>query len=503
MTDIILTLPILIPFITGIATIIFWQQVDIQRWLSAIGSVLLLAASIWLLYTIYTTGIQATQLGNWPAPFGITLVADLLSAIMVVMTGIMGAATAFYSLTGLDKPRESYGYYPLLHTLLMGVSGAFLTGDLFNLYVWFEVMLISSFVLIALGGERKQIEGAFKYVTLNLLSSIIFLIAVGMTYGTAGTLNMADLSQQMQTIDQPGLVTTIAMLFLISFGIKAAAFPLFFWLPASYHTPPAAVSAVFSGLLTKVGMYSLLRVFTLIFVQEPDYTHNLILIIAGLTMVTGVLGAAAQNEFRRVLSFHSVSQIGYMLMGLGLYTQFALAGSVLYIAHHIIVKANLFFISGVVNKMQGSYNLKKLGGLYATHPTLSLLFFLSAFSLAGIPPLLGFWAKLLLVLAGLELDQYLIVGTALAVGLLTIFSMTKIWTEAFWKNATDEADQPSPTISLTSDDYFPMVVPIAILSVMTLAAGLAVEPIFTLCNAAAQQLIDPTEYIQAVLEAQS
>lgn len=500
--DIILVLPILIPFLTGILCILFWQRVQVQRVLNVVGATALLVASFWLLFEIWTQGIQATQLGGWPAPFGITLVADLLSAIMVVLTGLMGLATAVYSLTNIDSNREAFGYYPLLHVLLMGVSGAFLTGDLFNLFVWFEVMLISSFVMLALGGERAQIEGAFKYVTINLLSSTIFLIAVGILYGITGTLNMADLSRQVQTFNEPRLITTVATLFLVSFGIKAAVFPLFFWLPASYHTPPAAISAIFSGLLTKVGVYALIRVFTLIFIQEPDYTHTLILVMAGLTMITGVLGAAAQNEFRRVLSFHIVSQIGYMLMGLGLYTQLALAGSVFYLTHHIIVKANLFFVSGVVRKMQGTYQLKKLGGLYANYPLLALLFFIPAFSLAGIPPLSGFWAKFILVWAGLESEQYLIVATALVVSLLTIFSMTKIWIEAFWKNLPDEQYAPAKDVSLTSKTYWPMVAPIAILAIITVMIGLLVEPIFVLSDTAAQQLLDPSQYIQAVLKVQ-
>jgi multicomponent Na+:H+ antiporter subunit D len=369
------------------------------------------------------------------APFGITLVADLLSAIMVVLAGLMGLAVAVYSLASIDQQREAFGYYPLLHILLMGVCGAFLTGDIFNLYVWFEVMLIASFVLLALGSERPQIEGAIKYVTLNLMSSAIFLAAVGILYGVVGTLNMADLAVKLPTVTPPGLVTTLAMLFLVAFGVKAAVFPLFFWLPASYHTPPVAVSAIFAGLLTKVGVYAMIRVFTLLFVQNVGYTHTLILVMAGLTMLTGVLGAVAQNEFRRILSFHIVSQIGYMIMGLGLCTRLALAGSVFYIVHHIIMKTNLFLVSGVAYRLRGTFELKDLGGLYQAHPLLALLFLIPALSLAGMPPLSGFFAKLVLLQAGLEMGQYVIVAVALAVGLLTLVSMTKIWAEAFWKPA--------------------------------------------------------------------
>ncbi|MDZ7343600.1 MAG: Na+/H+ antiporter subunit D [candidate division KSB1 bacterium] len=498
---ILIVLPILIPLLTAAVSILAWKSRRVQRGLGLVGTAALLVAGLQLLRVVQQEGIQAARMGNWPAPFGITLVADLFSAIMVVLAGLMGFAVAIYSLVNVDKPRESFGYYPLLHILLMGVCGAFITGDIFNLYVWFEVMLIASFVLLALGGERAQLEGAIKYVTLNLISSAIFLAAVGILYGAAGTLNMADLAHQLNAVQHFGLVTTLAMLFLVAFGIKAAVFPLFFWLPASYHTPPVAVSAIFAGLLTKVGVYALIRVFTLLFVQDVSFTHNLILIIAGLTMVTGVLGAAAQNEIRRILSFHIVSQIGYMIMGLGLFSPLAIAGSVFYIAHHIIVKTNLFLIGGLVHRLQGTSQLKESGGLYRRHPLVAILFLIPALSLAGIPPLSGFWAKLTLVQAGLELKQYAIVITSLAVSLLTLFSMNKIWTEAFWKK------KPEPSQGVSAPTAQPLSfgvallyhIPIVMLALLTLAIGLSAEPIFVLAQQAAAQLLDPAAYIEAVL----
>ncbi|MBN1967316.1 MAG: Na+/H+ antiporter subunit D, partial [Anaerolineae bacterium] len=311
----LLLFPILVPFLTAVIALLAWHSRTVQRRVSVAGALLHFAAAITLLIAVRQDGIQVTQIGNWPAPFGITLVADLFSAIMVVMTGLMGLAIAVFSLGSMDTRRESFGYYSLLHTLLMGVSGAFLTGDMFNLYVWFEVMLIASFVLMALGGQKEQLEGALKYVTINLLSSALFLTSVGVLYSVTGTLNMADLARQINggAIDS-GLATTLAIMFMVAFGIKAGAFPLFFWLPASYHTPPIAITALFSGLLTKVGVYALVRSFTLIFVNDVDYTHTLLLGMAGLTMVTGVLGAVAQTEVRRLLSFHIISQIGYLLM---------------------------------------------------------------------------------------------------------------------------------------------------------------------------------------------
>lgn len=503
----LLVAPILIPLLTALACLFCWQQLFRQRVCALVGSTLLLGAAVALLGLVYTEGIQATQIGGWTAPFGITLVADLFSAIMVVLGGVIAVAVALYAHFSMDKRREEFGYHPLYQLLLMGVSGAFLTGDLFNLYVWFEVMLMASFVLLALGGERAQVEGAIKYVTLNLISSALFLAAIGLLYGLAGSLNMADLARKLIEVDDPRQVTLIVFLFLIAFGIKSAAFPLFFWLPASYHSPPPAVSAVFAGLLTKVGVYALIRTFTLIFVQEVVLTHTLILVIAGLTMVTGVLGAAAQSEFRRVLSFHIVSQIGYMLMGLGLYTKLALTGSIFYIMHHIIVKANLFLVSGVVERIGGTFELKRLGGLYRNRPLISILFLIPALSLAGVPPLSGFFAKLLLLKAAFEIESYAILVTALAVGLFTLFSMMKIWNEAFWKSAP-EANQLMESRSLdgpasgNASGVNGMLIPIAILAGMTVALGILAEPVFLLAEGAALQLLNPHgsgQYVETVL----
>lgn len=517
--NILLVLPVIIPLFAAAVMLVFWRSRRLQYILGVAGALGILATAVLLLDEVRRNGILAVQLGNWPAPYGITLVADLFSAIMVVMAGLMGSAIAIYSLASIDPERGRFGYYPLLNILLMGVCGAFLTGDIFNLYVWFEVMLIASFVLLALGGEQAQIISAIKYVTMNLLSSALFLAAVGLLYGMVGTLNMADLSEKLKNVEQSHLVTALAMLFLMAFGIKAAMFPLFFWLPASYHTPPVPVSAIFAGLLTKVGVYALIRVFTLLFIQDVGFTHTVILILAGFTMVTGVLGAVAQNEFRRVLSFHIISQIGYMVMGLALYTPLALAGSVFYIAHHIIVKTNLFLISGVVRHLAHSEELKNLGGLYRAYPALAFLFLIPAWSLAGIPPLSGFFAKLVLIRAGLSIGQYAIVATALGVSILTLYSMTKIWTEAFWKPAPRSllvpeqasmtggsgpaasfaAIQQPEVLDSPRGSLVVLIFPIAMLATLTVMLGLGAEPLISLATQAAEQLMDPSGYVQAVL----
>ncbi|MCP1315076.1 MULTISPECIES: Na+/H+ antiporter subunit D [unclassified Halomonas] len=500
-------LPVLLPLLSGALSLMFWRSRPMQRFLAVAGNVALLGVSLWLFVEVLGDGYITMQMGSWPAPFGITLIADMLSAVMILLTGIIGLAMGIYSLAATGRGHEKFGYYPLMHLLLAGVAGAFLTGDIFNLYVWFEVMLVASFALLILGGERAQMEGAIKYVTLNLLASVIFLTAIGLLYGTVGTLNMADIALRMDQVEHAGMVEVLAVMFMVAFGIKAAAFPLFFWLPASYHTPPVAVSALFAGLLTKVGVYSLFRVFTLIFDQTMGYLQEIMLWGAVFTMVTGVLGAAAQYEFRRILSFHIVSQIGYMILGLAIYTPLAIAGGVFAIMHNIVVKTNLFLISGITHRLQGTYQLKKMGGLYRQRPWLAVAFFVSAFSLAGVPPLSGFFAKFVLIRAGLEAGAYVATGFALAVGLMTLYSMVKIWNEVFWKALPEDNLVPAAQTPVGDDgrllkpSLWLMYLPVVVLALMSLLIGVFAEPIMQVMNIIGDQLFAPEGYIDAVLGA--
>jgi len=498
----IIMLPILLPLCTAVVMIFFRRLVVLHRYLNVAGTALMLGVSLVMLGSVQSGGILSLQIGGWEAPFGISLVADMLSSIMVVATALIGFTTALYSLGTIDEDKEHFFYHPLLQLLLMGINGAFLTGDIFNLYVWFEVMLISSFVLLVLGGKPEQLEGAMKYVTLNLLSSSIFLAAVGILYGIAGTLNMADLAVRIPMLGHKELLSVVAVLFMITFGIKAAIFPLFFWLPASYHTPPVAVSAIFAGLLTKVGVYAIMRMFTTVFIhEEAALIHQFLLVLSAFTMVIGVLGAVAQYDMRKLLSFHIISQIGYMIFALAIQSPLAIAGALFYIVHNIVAKTNLFYISGLVNRLKGSWDLRKIGGVYRFYPMLGVLFLVPALGLAGIPPLSGFWAKFVVIKAGLDSEHYLLVGIALFVSMLTLYSMIKIWNEAFWK------DDPRGEGSVEDEGYLlipsmkkvAMVVPIVILGSVTVLFGFWFEPFFVIAESAAVELLDQGSYIQAVL----
>src|SRR5688500_11503159 len=369
----LLVLPILLPLITAVVLQLLPHRPKPQRLLAFGGALAILAVAIAILVRVEGRGIQVVQIASWPAPFGITLVADLFSALLVVMVGVLGAVITAHSFSGVDPRREAFGYHALIHVLLMGVSGAFLTGDIFNLYVWFEVMLIASFVLMSLHRTRAQLHAAFTYVGLNLLASAFLLTAIGLLYGQAGTLNLADLARAWPERRTPALDAVLSMLFMTAFGIKAGLFPLFFWLPASYHTPPAAVSALLAGLLTKVGVYAMIRVFTLLFPDPGAGVYTVILLLSAATMAVGLLGAIGQHDFRRVLSFNLVGHIGFTTVVLAVWTPTALGGSILYVLHHMLVITTLFLISGLFLRQRRTTDLHALGGLYRAQPAVACL----------------------------------------------------------------------------------------------------------------------------------
>ena len=491
----LLALPILLPFLTAILLHLLPQRTLLLRLIAFGGSLAALAATLCIFVRVQHDGIQVLQVASWPAPFGITLVADVFSALMVMMVSVIGVAVTGSSFAGVDPRREALGYHPLIQVVLMGVAGAFLTGDIFNLYVWFEVMLIGSFVLMSLHRTRAQLHAAFTYVGLNLLASAFLLTAIGLLYGQAGTLNLADLAHAWPERRTPGLDAALAALFLTAFGIKAGLFPLFFWLPASYHTPPAAVGALLAGLLTKVGVYAMIRVFTLLFPDPNAGVYTILLALSAVTMAVGLVGALAQRDFRRVLSFNLVGHIGFTTVGLALWTPAALGGSILYMLHHMLVISTLFLVSGLFLRQRRTTDLDALGGLYRSQPAVACLALIPLFSLAGIPPLSGFVAKVAVVTPMIGAGQYVLAAVALCVSLLTVLSMARLWEESFWKPA------PSPPSSPVHQHRIGarIVAPIAFLVSLTIGLTALAGPVSSLTARAAEQLLDGNAYVRAVL----
>jgi len=434
---------------------------------------------------------MVTHIGGWKAPSGIPLVIDLFSAIMLVVSSLITLCITLYSIRGIDRQRQAAHYYFFVFTLLMGINGAFISGDIFNLFVWFEVMLLSSFVLLALGNTKRQLENTVKYITINLVSSFLLLAGIGLLYAQTGTLNLAELSRIITANPNHPFITNVILVLFLALAIKAALFPFFFWLPAAYYSPPVAISALFSASLTKVGVYALIRFFTLFYNELDGYWTTVLLTTAGFTMLIGVLAAASQMDIRKILSFHIISQIGYMIMGLGIFTPLALAGSIYFIVHNIFAKSNAFLIGGIIKNLTGSFHLKQTGGLLNQHPILAVLFLIPALALAGVPPTSGFFGKFILIKAAFETDQYIVAIISILVSFFTLYSMMKIWNLAFWKEETAKKKERRPQ---------PMqLVPSVILGSFSIFLGIGAGFAFRLCYRAAEQLLDSSNYINSVL----
>ncbi|MBK9179821.1 MAG: Na+/H+ antiporter subunit D [Acidimicrobiales bacterium] len=494
--NVLVPLPVILCLVGAGLSMACYRRVAAQRVLGLAALGVSLAAAVAVLVRVERDGPVAVDLGGWPAPVGITYVADLLSALLLVISLATVLCVLVFAVGQEGADASSRYFHPVYLVLTAGVAAAFLTGDLFHLFVAFELLLAASYVLITLGGRRDQVRTGMTYVVINILASTLFLAALALLYAATGTVNMAELVRKLADLPD-GVRTALGVLFFVVFGLKAAIFPLFSWLPDSYPTAPAPVTAIFAGLLTKVGVYAIIRSQTMLFGGDgaPGW---LILTVAGLTMVVGVLGAIAQDDMKRILSFHIVSQIGYMVLGIGLFTVSGVAGAVFFVIHQIPVKASLFLVSGMVEHATGTAALHSLGGLLRRLPVVAALFGLAALSLAGMPPLSGFPAKLGLVEAGFTADAWVVTGVSLAVSLFTLFSMNKIWAGVFWGERGGAVPSP-PAGRARLLVPAQMTIGTAVLVGVTVAVALFAGPLYDLSSQAAEGLLDPAAYVQAVL----
>ncbi|MEM5029199.1 Na+/H+ antiporter subunit D [Priestia sp. WB3] len=485
-------LPILIPLLAATLLIFMNKNIMLSRGFSVFASLSAIVCNVYLVQTIFTSGIQTLYLGGWKAPFGIALVADQFAALLVLTASVVGLVTVLFSFQTIGKEKERLFYYSGVQFLLAGVSGAFLTGDIFNLFVFFELLLMASYMLIVLGGSKPQLRESLKYIVFNIISSALFIVGVACLYAVTGTLNMADLSVKIAESGQTGLITVISILFMIVFGLKAGIFPLYFWLPGSYHAPPAAISALFGALLTKVGLYAIARVFTLIFIHDTGFTHTLMAWLAALTVIFGVIGSLAYSDVQKIVIYNIVTAVGVILFGIAANTPASLQGAIYYLIHDMVIKGALFMLAGALFVYAGTNHLKKMGGLIQSKPLLGWMFFISALSLAGIPPLSGFVGKLKIVEGGFSAGYMTFSILVLLSSLLVLYSIMRIFTLAFWGEEQDTRRR-KPSIK-------GMVYPGVMLVILSLAIGLGTEFISPYINQAAEMLSTPEKYIQAVLK---
>ena len=488
-------LPVVIPLIAAGLALAMSRRSRAQGMISVVALSLVLLTAVVLIFLTHHQGPQVVNIGGWGAPVGIALVADRLSALMLLISAIVILCVLLYSLAqGLADGNEGAPvaiYHPTYLVLAAGVANAFLSGDLFNLYVGFEILLAASFVLLTLGGTGERIRAGSIYVVVSLLSSILFLIAIALIYAATGTLNLAQLSERLGDVD-PAMRLVLQVMLLMGFSIKAAVFPLSAWLPDSYPTAPAQVTAVFAGLLTKVGVYAIIRTQTLLFTDGR--LNTLLMWAALLTMIVGIIGAVAQDDIKRLLSFTLVSHIGYMIFGISLASTTGLSASIFYVAHHITVQTALFLVAGLIERRGGTTSLERLGSLAKVAPALAVLFFVPAMNLAGIPPMSGFLGKTGLLQAGVELGTplaYAAMGAGLLTSLLTLYAVVKAWNKAFWQ----DAPEPLPDTSIPRS----MFGPAAVLASVGIAIAVIGGPLYAYTGAAARDLRLQRPYIDAVL----
>jgi multicomponent Na+:H+ antiporter subunit D len=489
--------PVVLPLVGAALSVLLGRSRVGQRTVGLLVLAVLVATSVALLVAVDREGTLVVGAGGWAGPFGITLVADRFASVLLAVGEITLFTVLLYAIGEPGAERNHVGFQSAYLVLAAGVGASFLTGDLFNLFVAFEMMLTASYVLLTLGGRREQVRAGMTYVVISLIASTMFVTALALLYSATGTVNMADLAVRLGELPA-GVRTAFAVLLLVVFGIKAAVFPLFFWLPDSYPTAPSPITAIFAGLLTKVGVYAIIRTQLLLF-TDSTWPAALLLAVAAATMIVGVLGAIAQDDIRRILSFTIISQIGYMVMGLGFFTLAGMAAVVYSLIHHIIVKTALFLVGGLVHHASGSSRLSRIGGMVRTTPFLAAMFLVSALSLAGIPPLSGFISKFALIDAGVAAGEYEVVGVALVVSLLTVFSMIRIWGGAFWSPPESGATEVPPRPVNRGGGPLLMVVPTAVLVACSLAVAAAAGPLYTLSERTARDLLDRESYIIEVL----
>ena len=456
----------------------------------------------------------AVSVGGWPIPFGIVLYVDGLAALLVLVSSIVLLAVLLYSVgqgaaDGDDDTPVSI-YHPTYLVLAAGIFNAFIAGDLFNLFVGFEILLVASYVLITLGGTSGRIRAGIVYIVVSLVSSVLFLASIAMVYAALGTVNMVQISQRMSELPQQTQLVLHVML-LLAFSIKAAVFPLSFWLPDSYPTAPAPVTAVFAGLLTKVGVYAIIRTETELF--RDNEVNTLLLIVALLTMIVGVLGAVAQAEMKRILSFTLVSHIGYMVFGIAIATPAALGATTYYIVHHIVVQTTLFLAVGLIERRAGSTSILKVKGLMRAAPVIAVLYFIPAVNLGGLPPFSGFIGKFALFDAaaqiGTPLVMVLIIG-GIVTSLLTLYALMRAWNLSFWRESDDDLSEPetearvaylgdSPqALVQTERRAIPRIMTGATVGMVavTLALTVFAGPLYEVCSRIGAELLQPVSLVQ-------
>lgn len=516
----LIPLPVILPALAAAGCLLFPRMLNVRRAFVFFTLLALAVLSATMLIVVDGEGIQTLQIGGWNAPLGITLVADRLSTMMLFVSSIILFAVMWFAIAqGIrddTKDEPVAVFLPSYMLLTMGVNLSFLAGDLFNLYVGFEIFLVASYVLMTLGASPSRVRAGVGYVMVSMASSMVFLFGIAVTYAAVGTVNLAQIGQRMEDIPG-GTQAAIFGVLLVAFGIKAAVFPLDSWLPDAYPTAPSLVTAVFAGLLTKVGVYAIIRMRTTVFTDGS--LDALLMLVALATMLIGILGAMAQNDIKRLLSFTLVSHIGFMIFGIGLGSSQGLSGAIFYMVHHILVQTALFLVVGLIERHAGTSSLRRLGSLMYTAPIIAVLYLIPALNLGGIPPFSGFMGKVMLFHAGAEANTWMswvLIGGAVVTSLLTLYVMVMVWSKGFLRDRKDAPEgnmaiaRPAPLADITQEVEFSeresvgrtpfgMIAATAMLVLASSAISVVAGPIASITDRAANSTQDVNIYRTAVL----
>lgn len=484
--------PMIIPLFVAVILVFFRDRLVLQRSLTVIMLLGNIVLSFVILNKIQVEGILRIDFSGWAPPFGILFVADSFAMLLVLIANIITLVCVLYAIPTIGEKREKLYFYTFVCFLIAGVNGSFLTGDLFNLFVTFEVMLLASYALITLGATKSQLKESIRYIAINVISSSFFLIAIAYLYGTLGTLNMAHLSERIAEVGQTPILTVISIVFLLVFSIKSGLL-LFQWLPGSYSTPPTAIAALFGALLTKVGIYALFRTFTLLFYHEQQITHSLIAVMAVITLIAGGLGAISYANIKQIVVFNVVITVGFVLVALSLMTTTSMEGAVHYLMHDMVGKSLLFLLAGTMISLTRSERLDEMSGLIRNYPVLGWMFFIVVLSLTGIPPLSGFLGKMLLGQAAIETGSYVLLTVSFLSGMVILYSLLRIFMSCFWGETIISEEEERP---LSKSLIFPS----AILVALTFVLGIGAESFAPYIKDAAYTLMHPNVYIDAILK---
>lgn len=405
--------------------------------MGSLTTLILLGLSLITIRIVATQGVLVYSVGGWKLPIGIALVLDGLTVFMLVTVNLMAFFIAIYSINYMERFTSKWKFYTLFLLMVAGMNGVVITGDMFNLFVFLEIASVASYALVAFGTERHELEAAFKYAVMSIVGSLFILLGIVFLYSYTSTLNMADMANVLAQKGMSNIVIMVSVLFIMGFGLKAALVPFHAWLPDAHPSAPAPISAMLSGVLIKsLGVYTLSRVFYNIF--GINSSLSLILMVLGtLSMVIGVFLAIGQWDFKRLLAYHSISQIGYVFLGIGLGTPLGITGGLFHLFNHSVFKSLLFLNSGAVEYATGTRDLKKMGGLMTKMPITGITSLVASMSIAGTPPFNGFWSKLIIIIAAVQANRLGYASWAVLASILTLASFMKVMKYAFFGKLRD------------------------------------------------------------------